>query len=265
MTRSTTRDLWLNEFSKCTVRITKIPHLDQLLRNQRSAKIIARRNTVAIGNSTNRSAVNGPNALFRKVTNKPFTSRRINRRSSMCSTNNVSTVAVADGTPEPNTDRNVSIVHEESVDENDTVSAGPSGFGHSSNVSLIDIDDEQHDKRLSSIKTIDNPIRSNSVACILDSVVPDGLPTPLAPVFISKSTPVSVMPEPKRKVPDMIRVVVVNRNELEPKQYMPARRGRSNVAQFILDSLDKYNTTIVDNGFDSSDDDFGRLVYSDSE
>lgn len=138
------------------------------------------------------------------------------------------------------------------------------------NVSLIDFDDDnQNEDDASQLNTAGNQsIQPNSVSCILDSMIPDILPIPLVPFQLASTTdapalvgqPVPSTSQPKRSVPDLIPILNHAFKE-KPKQY-PGRR--SNVAQFILESLQRYDNEVVDNGFDSSED-FGRLAYSGSE
>lgn len=302
MTRSSTRHDLLEDFSKCTVRIIKIPYFDQLLRSQRSAKIKARRRTVAVDGSISHSGGNGQSALFKKVTNKPFT----NRRSSVSH-------AAAVTTPAPNVDRFVpNHQHQQSSSINasgiDVSSAGPPS---TQNVSLNDIDVEQNDVDVSqlnqqsssinasgidvssagppntqNVSSIDidigrndvpvsplneSPFQSNLIAFFFDSTVPDNLPTPLVPIKLTSIPDVPVpdevaassLPQPIRTVPDLIPILNCSLRA-EPKRFMGGRR--LSTAQFILDRLDEYERPVtMDNGFDSSGGDFGELRYSDSE
>lgn len=257
MTRSTTRLKLLDDFSKCTVRITKKPYFDQLLRTQRSAKIIARRCTVAVDNSVSHSVASGQSALFKKVTNKPF----INRRKSVCSQNITRAVAAT------SSNQSIPIVQQPPTNNFgvDRSSSEPSNI---ENVSLIDIDDGQFN--VSSLEINGNSVQPKSAVCIFDSVVPDNLPIPLVPVQIGSilDVPVSDDPTaillPQRSVPDLIPIS--NRTfKANLKQYTGGSGRRSGAAQFILDSLEKYEKQVVDDGFDDSGEDFGRLVYSDSE
>lgn len=81
------------------------------------------------------------------------------------------------------------------------------------------------------------------IACLMNTDVPINLWIPLMPMTI-------------RKVPDLIPL---NRTSIL-MQYIARRR--SSTAQFILDSLEKYE---VNDNIDWSDNDSGRLIYSDSE
>lgn len=65
----------LHEFSECSVRIVKNTRLDKLLIARRAAKIIHHRKTIAVENVPQKS-INGSSALFKKVKDKPFKSRR---------------------------------------------------------------------------------------------------------------------------------------------------------------------------------------------
>lgn len=76
-TRSVARKMVAEEFSGCTVRITKKPRFESMLNARRSAKIKARRITIAVGRSdANSTGTNDQSALFKKIRNKPFKNRR---------------------------------------------------------------------------------------------------------------------------------------------------------------------------------------------
>lgn len=75
-TRRDTQKLLIDRYSQCKVRIARNAGLEELLRVRRSAKITARRKTVALDNYVAPSIANRSTVLFNKITNKPFMQRR---------------------------------------------------------------------------------------------------------------------------------------------------------------------------------------------
>lgn len=66
----------LENYENCTVRIVKMPTLERLLWGQRTAKITARRRTMAVSGNISSSTKGQTPALMKKISAKPFTTRR---------------------------------------------------------------------------------------------------------------------------------------------------------------------------------------------
>lgn len=71
-TRSARLNASINDYLRCTVRIIKKPHLENLVVGRIRARITSRRNTINLNNV----APDNNSSLFRTVTDRPFVSRR---------------------------------------------------------------------------------------------------------------------------------------------------------------------------------------------
>lgn len=74
MTRSDYRKVVVDLYSACKVRIKRNQNLEKLLVSRRSAKVCARRKTIALGITP--STFVERSVLFKNIKSKPFTTRR---------------------------------------------------------------------------------------------------------------------------------------------------------------------------------------------
>lgn len=271
------------------------PNLEKLLFGGRSAKIAARRRTIAVDYV---APANRTSILLNRVASKPFISRRVSVSARMVSDEvddpdpiNESAIPTGnlESVPEEHAEENEESVLDSQMvtpaleddnkeNENSATHLQKNGFGLSESIPDIDAPtassspvnvqaDSQEDSLIEPVVLLpslpavqlqaNRAISGNRLSLIdMDVPIPSNLPAPMAPMAPSRVRP----------VPDLIAIDDI-------KMYRPARKI-SDTCQFILRCLDNYErakeTVPKDNvsislHAEQSDESFGKLFYSDSD
>lgn len=301
MTRSRSRQLAMDNYPACIVRIKRNLHLENLYANRRSAYIASRRQTISFDNarpststSSSSSASANQNPLFMNISNRPFTRRN-------------SVFAQLASVPTENANRNALNDSFEANDHDKDENVPPCNE-QGLLLFLPPVNTPTCDKRMNGSSPILDMIVPNSSdlqvplkpsfgysTSLLDHAIPSNgidLPMPLIPlsehqanvICADRSLNTTPMTGPVRKrIPHLIPICDMNLS-LHDKQYGKKQKV-SKTSQLIVDTLNNFekshdsnilntsfsfvsdtstvapNRISVSEELDSSDQFYGHLTY----